>query len=116
MSLTRRRYLGEWQDLTKLLQHTAHARFGVGGPSEKQSTKEAAASFFERLAELETACKRYALNRADPDLRDRMAAEADDIVRTGYKAFWQKGHAKGFDKYLKGTPDDISRRVLAVFR
>lgn len=90
-------YLSEWVSLTQALQHTASARFNVGS-SDKQSTKEAAASFFERLAELETTCRQHPLSRQDPDLRERVGSEVADLVGAAYKTFWTKAHAKGFDK------------------
>lgn len=117
-------YLGEWVSLTQALQHTAHSRFTN---SEKQSTKEAAASFFDRLAELETTCRQHPLSRQDPELRERVGAEVGDIVGGAYKTFWSKAHSKGFDKCksnrivqlttdLRQSPEDLTRRVQSVFR
>ncbi|BEI87205.1 hypothetical protein CcaverHIS002_0705510 [Cutaneotrichosporon cavernicola] len=108
-------YLSEWALLVQLLSHTAEKRFNVGS-ADKQSTKEAAASFFDRLAELEMVCRQHPLSRQDPELRERMGNEVADFVRQGYTGFWTKAHSKGYDKYLRQTPDELSRRVQNVFR
>lgn len=92
-----RQYLTEFQALVQLLSHTAQTRFNVGS-SDKQSTKEAAASFFDRVAELEATCKQYPFSRQDPELRERIGAEVGELVRAGYAAFWTKAHSRGYDK------------------
>ncbi|CAK9782304.1 hypothetical protein CC85DRAFT_325436 [Cutaneotrichosporon oleaginosum] len=108
-------YLSEWALLVQLLSHTAEKRFNVGS-ADKQSTKEAAASFFDRLTELEMVCRQHPFSRQDPELRERIGAEVSDFVRQGYASFWTKAHSKGYDKYLRQTPDELHRRVQNVFR
>ncbi|BEJ18229.1 hypothetical protein CspHIS471_0705060 [Cutaneotrichosporon sp. HIS471] len=108
-------FLSEWALLVQLLSHTAEKRFNVGS-ADKQSTKEASASFFERLAELEMVCRQNPLSRQDPELRERVGNEVADFVRQGYAAFWTKAHSKGYDKYLRQNPDELYRRVQNVFR
>lgn len=108
-------YLSEWALLVQLLSHTAEKRFNVGS-ADKQSTKEAAASFFERLAELEAVCRQHPFSRQDPELRERIGTEVSDFVRQGYASFWTKAHSKGYDKYLRQTPDELHRRMQNVFR
>ncbi len=108
-------YLSEWALLVQLLSHTAEKRFNVGS-ADKQSTKEAAAAFFDRLAELEVVCRQHPFSRQDPELRERIGTEVSDFVRQGYATFWSKAHSRGYDKYLRQTPDDLHRRVQNVFR
>jgi hypothetical protein len=91
-------YTAEWKSLTQTLQHTAQSRFNVGASHDKQTTKEASTAFFDRLAELEQICRQYPLNRQDPDLRDRVGRDVEDLVRVAYATFWNKAHGKGFDK------------------
>jgi len=92
-------YTAEWKSLTQTLQHVAQSRFNVPGTShDKQSTKEASAAFFDRLAEMEQLCRQYPLNRQDPDLRDRIGREVDELVKNSYTPFWNKAHSKGLDK------------------
>ncbi|GMK59487.1 hypothetical protein CspeluHIS016_0800930 [Cutaneotrichosporon spelunceum] len=108
-------YLSEWALLVQLLSHTAEKRFNVGS-ADKQSTKEAAAAFFDRLAELETVCRQHPFSRQDSELRERIGNEVADFVRQGYSAFWTKAHSKRYDKYLRQTPDELYNRVQNVFR
>ncbi|WWD15716.1 hypothetical protein CI109_100138 [Kwoniella shandongensis] len=112
-------YLHEFQSLVSLLTSTQNntPRFGVTVPSsEKQHLKDSAQAFFDRLAELEGICGNYPLNRQDPEMRDRVGREVEGIVRGGYEGFWGRCAGKGVEKYLRGSPDDITRRVQAMFR
>ncbi|KAK8870005.1 hypothetical protein IAR55_000575 [Kwoniella newhampshirensis] len=112
-------YLAEFTSLVSLLTstQTSTPRFGVTVPSsEKQHLKDSAQAFFERLAELEGVCGNYPLNRQDVDMRDRVGREVEGIVRGGYEGFWGRCAGKGVEKYLRGSPDDVTRRVQAMFR
>lgn len=88
-------------------------------------------AFFDRLAELEVTCKQYPFSRQDPELGERVGQEVSDLVRQGYNTFWTKAHNKGYDKCewrlgvlsafaytsdLRQTPDELHRRVQALFR
>ncbi|WVR04979.1 hypothetical protein IAU60_001991 [Kwoniella sp. DSM 27419] len=111
-------YLSEFHSLVALLT-ASHStpRFGVPVPSgERSHLKEAAQQFFDRLSELESIVMQYPLNRQDPDMRDRVGRDVEGIVRGGYEAFWARCAGKGVEKYLRGSPDDITRRVQAMFR
>ncbi|WRT66900.1 uncharacterized protein IL334_003865 [Kwoniella shivajii] len=111
-------YLTEFHLLVNLLT-TTHStpRFGVPVPQgERHHLKESANQFFEKLAELENIVLQYPLNRQDPDMRDRISREAENIIRGGYDAFWGRCAGKGIEKYLRGSPDDVTRRVQAMFR
>ncbi|WVW83405.1 hypothetical protein I302_105424 [Kwoniella bestiolae CBS 10118] len=111
-------YLSEFHNLVTLLT-TTHStpRFGVPVPQgERHHLKESATQFFEKLSEIESIVLQYPLNRQDPDMRDRIAREVENIVRGGYEVFWGRCAGKGIEKYLRGSPDDITRRVQAMFR
>ncbi|WWC61383.1 uncharacterized protein I303_103966 [Kwoniella dejecticola CBS 10117] len=111
-------YLSEFHSLVSLLT-TTHStpRFGVTVPQgERHHLKESATQFFDKLAELENVIMQYPLNRQDPDMRDRISREVEGIVRGGYEAFWARCAGRGIEKYLRGSPDDITRRVQAMFR
>ncbi|OCF55156.1 hypothetical protein L486_07267 [Kwoniella mangroviensis CBS 10435] len=111
-------YLSEFHSLVNLLT-TTHStpRFGVPVPQgERHHLKESATQFFDRLSELESVILQYPLNRQDPDMRDRIAREVENIVRGGYEVFWGRCAGKGIEKYLRGSPDDITRRIQAMFR
>ncbi|WVF72381.1 hypothetical protein IAT40_007196 [Kwoniella sp. CBS 6097] len=113
-------YLSEFHGLVNLLT-TTHStpRFGVPvsiPQGERHNLKESAQTFFDKLSELENVVTQYPLNRQDPDMRDRLAREVEGIVRGGYEAFWGRCAGKGIEKYLRGSPDDITRRVQAMFR
>ncbi|WVQ78246.1 hypothetical protein IAT38_000329 [Cryptococcus sp. DSM 104549] len=118
----RGQYISEFTALTALLtapphsQHTA-ARFGVSVPtSERQTLKDASHAFFDKLQELEGLCAQFPLNRQDPEMRDSVAREVEGIVRGGYEGFAGRCQSKGAEKYLRGTADDVARRVQAIFR
>ncbi|WWC85250.1 uncharacterized protein L201_000112 [Kwoniella dendrophila CBS 6074] len=122
-------YLAEFYSLVSLLttQHST-PRFGVGAvaskvhvpgtssSNERNNMKESATLFFERLNELESLTKQFPLNRQDPEMRDRSSKEIENIIRSGYDQFWGRAAGKGIEKYLRGSPDDITRRVQAMFR
>ncbi|WWC69690.1 uncharacterized protein I206_103633 [Kwoniella pini CBS 10737] len=111
-------YLSEFHSLVNTLT-TTHStpRFGVTVPQgERHNLKESATQFFDKLAELENVILQYPLNRQDPDMRDRISREVEVIIRNGYEAFWGRCAGKGIEKYLRGSPDDITRRVQAMFR
>jgi len=97
-----RQYIAEWSALTSLLTNpTSTPRFGVtvpGSSGEKSSLKEASATFFELLTELEQLCSQYPLNRQDPDLRDRVGREVEDMVGAAYGAFCSRCSGKGLEK------------------
>ncbi|KAL1409715.1 exocyst complex component exo70 [Vanrija albida] len=107
-------YIGDWQALVQTLSIQAQSRF-PGGSTDKQSAKESAAAFFEKLVDLEYTCRQHPLSRQDIDLRDRIGAEVTELVASAYQSFWAKAHGK-YDKYLKYSPEEIQRRVQAVFR
>ncbi|WVQ98552.1 hypothetical protein IAU59_005678 [Kwoniella sp. CBS 9459] len=113
-------YLSEFHGLVNTLT-TTHStpRFGVPvsiPQGERHNLKESAQAFFDKLSELESVVVQYPLNRQDPDMRDRLAREVEGIVRGGYEAFWGRCAGKGIEKYLRGSPDDITRRIQAMFR
>jgi hypothetical protein len=87
------KYATEWKVLPQALQHTAQSRF-PGTSSDKQSTKEAAAAFFERLAEFEQTCRQFPLNRQDPEMRERVSREVESLVTNAYRPFYTKAHGK----------------------
>ena len=98
-----RQYLAEWIALTSLLTTSQSTpRFGVSvpgtGSSERTHLKEAATSFFDRLTELEGLSSQYPLSRQDPEMRDRVGKEAEDIVVQTYGAFIGRCQGKGLEK------------------
>ncbi|ORX34454.1 Cullin repeat-like-containing domain protein [Kockovaella imperatae] len=111
-------YLSEWQNLVALLSSSHTPRFGANplASSERTHLKEGATAFFDRLAELERSCTENPLNRQDPDMRDRLGKEVEEIVLQGYRPYWTKAQGKGLEKYFKGTPEEIGRRVRQLFR
>ncbi|ORY27086.1 Cullin repeat-like-containing domain protein [Naematelia encephala] len=111
-------YLSEFSSLVSLLNpSTPSSRFNVPGTSSERSTlKEAAVTFFDKLDQMESLTSQNPLSRQDVDLRDRVGREAGDIVGRGWDGFWKRCEGKGLEKYLKGTPDDIQKRVTAMFR
>lgn len=92
--------------------------------------KEGATAFFDKLAELERICSEYPLNRQDPDMRDRVAKEVEDIVVGGYRGFYGRCQGKGLEKCacarnsmynadwtdIRASPEEIGRRIQAIFR
>ncbi|EIW68795.1 hypothetical protein M231_06865 [Tremella mesenterica] len=115
-------YMAEWTNLASLLTSppTSTPRFGMSVPgvsgSERNTLKESATLFFDRLSELEQVCTQYPLSRQDPDLRDRLASDVDEVVATAYRTFVTRCQGKQLDKYLRATPEEVSRRIYAVFR
>ena len=93
-------YLTEWNHLVGLLTPTHASRFGPSslGSSERSQLKEAATAFFDRLTELERVCAEQPLNRQDPDMRDRVRKEAENIVVSAYRSFHTKCQGKGLEK------------------
>ena len=75
-------------------------RFGANplASSERTQLKEGASAFFDRLAEVEKLCLDNPLNRQDPDMRDRVGKEVEEIVITGYRPLWAKAQGKGLEK------------------
>jgi hypothetical protein len=109
-------YLAEWTHLVSLLQTTHTPRFGANplGSSDRANLKEGATAFFDRLTEMERLCAEHPLNRQDPDMRDRVAKEVEDLVTAGYRPFWNKGQGKGLEK-CECTPA-LQRVVLLIVR
>ena len=107
-------YLGEWNTLVGTLTVTHTPRFGPNplGSSERSNLKEGATAFFDKLAELERICLEYPLNRQDPDMRDRVAKDVEDVVVGGYRGFYGRCQGKGVEKCesmsLQGVPTDNS--------
>jgi hypothetical protein len=60
--------------------------------------KEMAATFFDRLGEMENTTNQYPFARNDPDLRERIGKEVETMVRDGYGSFWSKAQGKGIEK------------------
>ncbi|GFZ46609.1 hypothetical protein JCM24511_03829 [Saitozyma sp. JCM 24511] len=158
-------YLSEWTSLIGLLTPPTPSggRFSGGGGGDRQSLKDGATAFFDRLAELEGVGSGYPLSRQDPDLRDRIGREVEELVGRGYGGFWGRVQGRGVEKCkgrgegarggeermgtgaevheeeelgprpygqcgepgedrifaaadLRGTPEDVQRRVGAIFR
>ena len=94
--------------------------------------KEMASSFFDRLGEVENTTNQYPFARNDPDLRERISREVELMVKDGYGAFWTKAQGKGIEKCestsavltrrsadvldLRGTPEEVVKRVQTIFR
>ncbi|ODN84885.1 hypothetical protein L202_00737 [Cryptococcus amylolentus CBS 6039] len=117
----RGQFIAEFQSLTALLTNPPNdknQRFGVPKvpTSERHVLKEAAIAFFDRFQELESILMQDPLNRQDLEMRDSVAREAEAVVRRGYEAFVGRCQSKSAEKYLRGTPDEIGRRVQAIFR
>jgi hypothetical protein len=100
VELTCSQYLAEWTNLVGLLNTTHTPRFGNNplGHSERSNLKEGATAFFDRLGELERTCSEYPLNRQDPDMRDRVAKEVEDLVVSGYRPFYTRCTGKSLEK------------------
>lgn len=98
--LTNRQYLSEWHNLVGLLTVTHTPRFGPNplGSSERSHLKEGATAFFDRMTELERICAEHPLNRQDPDMRDRVAKDVEEVVVGGYRAFFNKCQGKQLEK------------------
>ncbi|KAK4687879.1 exocyst complex component 7, partial [Tremellales sp. Uapishka_1] len=113
-------YLSEWQALTTLLSpgNVSTPRFGVsvGGHSERQALKESAVAFLNRFTELEIICKQYPLARSDPDMRDRVGREVEDLVVGAWQAFNSRCAGKALEKYLTTSSEDLRRRLQGIFR
>ncbi|OXB39264.1 hypothetical protein J007_00940 [Cryptococcus neoformans] len=117
----RSQFISEFQSLTSLLTSAPHShtqRFAVPQlpTSERHNLKESSIAFFERLGELEGVISRYPLNRQDPEMRDSVGREVEGVVRKGYEAFATRCQNKGAEKYVKISPDEVSRRVQSMFR
>ena len=100
-SLGLRQYMAEWSTLTSLLTtSTSTPRFGVPvpGSSERAHLKESATAFFDRLSELEGLCAQYPLSRQDPEMRDRVGREVEELVMQAYSGFLARCQGKGLDK------------------
>ena len=94
--------------------------------------KEMASTFFDRLGEVENMTNQYPFARNDPDLRERISREVELMVKDGYGAFWTKAQGKGIEKCestsavlarqvadvldLRGTPEEVVKRVQTIFR
>lgn len=138
-----RQYLSEWTSLTSLLTPSnSTPRFGVSvpGSSERTHLKEAATAFFDRLTELEGVCSQFPLSRQDPEMRDRVGREVEEMVVGAYGVFVGRCSGKGLEKCesspwiggldveldgrvliwlvvdLKGGVEDVGRRVMGCFR
>ena len=94
--------MSEWTNLASLLTNpqSSTPRFGVNplASNERTVLKDAATSFFERLAELERTCSQFPLARQDPDLRDRLAGDVLDVVSKAYGSFVIRCQGKGMEK------------------
>ena len=93
--------MAEWSTLTSVLTtSTSTPRFGVPvpGSSERAHLKEAATAFFDRLSELEGLCSEYPLSRQDPEMRDRIGREVEELVMQAYAGFLARCQGKGLDK------------------
>ncbi|XAO24207.1 hypothetical protein I312_103002 [Cryptococcus bacillisporus CA1280] len=117
----RTQFVSEFQSLTSLLISAPHShsqRFAVPQlpTSERHNLKESSIAFFERLGELEGVVTRYPLNRQDPEMRDSVGKEVEGLVRKGYEAFATRCQSKGAEKYVRSSPDEVSRRVQNMFR
>ncbi len=96
-----RQYLAEWTSLTSLLTtSTSTPRFGVPvpGTGERSHLKEAASGFFDRLSELEGLSSQYPLSRQDPEMRDRVGREIEELVAGAYGGFVGRCQGKGVEK------------------
>jgi len=114
-------FMTELNSLAALLTPTSTTRINLpvsvpGTSNERSMLKDCATAFFDRLAELESLCAQYPLNRQDPDLRDRIGREAEDVVCRAWGAYEARCQGKGLDKYLRGGMDEVRRRVAQLFR
>ena len=97
-------YLAEWTSLASLLTSSQSTpRFGVsvpltGNSTERAHLKEASTSFFDRLSELEGISSQYPLSRQDPEMRDRVGREVEELVAGAYGGFVGRCQGKGMEK------------------
>jgi hypothetical protein len=67
------------------------------------------------LTELERICAEYPLNRQDPDMRDRVAKEVEEVVVGGYRTFFNKCQGKQLEK-CEWFVGDVQKTLRSSFR